>query len=347
MRTKRSPLYVTLIIILLILIGICSFFIYYFFDMSHNVFDLENILYTEESEINYQVSLKDNEYYNSSENNDIYLTDLIDNIDSYFNYTLTFNSKVKGEYNYYVIGNLNVYVEDTDEKILTRELYRSEEFNYQIDGNVLALTEDFDMNIDEYLALYNQFKADYDMEFKADITFDVNISYDVYSDIIGKKISDYKTLSVSLPVDDTTTSITVSPKVENEKREFSELTESDNRLYIAIYLEFGGAILLFIVLIIWLVKKIVDSESLYSRVLKSILRSYDSIIVEINDLPNLTNVDILFVPDFKELVDAQKELKRPINYNEVIKEHEAIFILTDNDKAYVYKLRDIDLINKK
>ena len=84
----------------------------------------------------------------------------------------------------------------------------------------------------------------------------------------------------------------------------------------------------------------VNKESLYSRKLKKILNTYDSIIVNVETLPKTSDLSVVNVTTFEELVDAQMEVRLPINFKEDTKKHIAKFVLVRNNLAWIYTLEE-------
>lgn len=338
MKNNKALIYGVFVTILLVLIGICLFFMYYFYDVSKSLVDFKELVYTEQADIDYQVKLKDNKYYEDGNDSDAYVTKLLESIDTYFKYTLSFNDKVTGEYSYYILGEMTNYVKDTNDVIYTKELVKTNANKYRVDGKIINISEDFDIKASEYLKVFNDFKKDYSLALDGTVKFNVVINYDVYNETTGKKIKDTEVLAVSYNLGDSTTKIAKTMRKEDNKRVFSDSTEEDHKLYVAIYLEFGGAILLFITLIMLLVKKMVYSESVYNRVFRRIMKNYKSILVEVADVPDLTDILVFRVTNFEDMVDANRDLKIPIMYKEVIKNRETVFIILKDNQAYVYKL---------
>ena len=71
-----------------------------------------------------------------------------------------------------------------------------------------------------------------------------------------------------------------------------------------------------------------------------ILSTYDSIIVNIKELPNLEGYNVIKVESFNELIDAHSEIRKPINYYKE-KDLSAFFLISDNIawKYIIYKKR--------
>lgn len=75
-------------------------------------------------------------------------------------------------------------------------------------------------------------------------------------------------------------------------------------------------------------------EEDYQRELKQILKVYDSILVESENLPRLTEKNVIYITSMKELVDAQLEIRKPIYYK--ILPNTCTFVLLDQDEALIY-----------
>ena len=66
------------------------------------------------------------------------------------------------------------------------------------------------------------------------------------------------------------------------------------------------------------------------------MTTYDSIIVNVKDKPNIEDYNVIEVESFEELIDAHSELRMPINFYE--EENKSIFILLNENTAWTYTL---------
>lgn len=80
-----------------------------------------------------------------------------------------------------------------------------------------------------------------------------------------------------------------------------------------------------------------DEYSLFIKNKKRILRTYDSIIVEVEDIPNIAGKNIIKVKSIEDLVDAQLELREPIYYKN--DNDSCFFMLLHYNEACVYILK--------
>ena len=75
----------------------------------------------------------------------------------------------------------------------------------------------------------------------------------------------------------------------------------------------------------------------YHKEINKILSTYDSIIVNSDNIRDLSKYNVIKVNKFEELLDAHSEVRMPINYVEV-KENYSIFVLINNDVAWIYRV---------
>ena len=83
-----------------------------------------------------------------------------------------------------------------------------------------------------------------------------------------------------------------------------------------------------------------NPDKVYENKVKSILNTYDSVLVKSNSVPSFDDRNIIQVMSIDDLIDAQLEIRKPICY---MKQTESCaFALLDDKEAYVYveKLRD-------
>lgn len=341
MKNNRKVLYTLLIIVFLILIGISSFFAYYFYNLKDTSISLDEVIVNEKSLMSYNVKLKDNKYYQSISDNNTYMISLIDNITAYFNYSTTFTDSIDGEYSYYIVGKVQ---STSNGNNVDSEIYKSEIYKYEISGNVINISNTFNIDLDKILDEYKEFLNTHGINANSSVYYEVHLNYSVFSDKINKTITNEKVLSIGIPNSDITR-INIPEEDKVERKEFSEITDKDNEIYVLIMIEFLGVILLNVLIIIILVRKLSRVVSIYDHDLEKILKEYDEYIVHIKDLPDLSKKEVLFVDSFDDLVDASITLHNPINFIEIIKGKDATFMVFNGRYVYVYKF-DIKNIEK-
>jgi len=97
---------------------------------------------------------------------------------------------------------------------------------------------------------------------------------------------------------------------------------------------------LFIILAICLgiyIREEPDEFSVFVKNRRRILKTYNSIIVEVEDIPNIAGKNIIKVKSIEDLVDAQLELREPIYYKN--DNDSCFFMLLHYNEACIYILR--------
>lgn len=316
-KKNRTILYYNLIFILIILIGISSFFLAYFYNLIDEDLRMQDVSVVENSEMNFSVKEKGKEVF--THNKDTYNLSDIDTINTYFNYSITFSEEVTGSYSYNIVGYREVNGEDI-------EIYKSNNYQYEVTGHIINLSSSFDIK-----------DIPTNIVGASNLKYVVKINYSLFNDYLGRSFVKSDSLNITIPNMNETT-IKTSDKVSNKKIVFSETKDDDNELYLVITLEFMGAIIMFILLILLILRTINKENDPYQMTIDHILKKYEKQIVKLKSIPDLAKMDVLFVSDFKDLVDASYNLDQVINYTEVIKNKASIFVVFNKHVAYVYKI---------
>ncbi len=78
-------------------------------------------------------------------------------------------------------------------------------------------------------------------------------------------------------------------------------------------------------------------ESLFKGTISDILKTYDAILVEVENLPDISDKKLIQTISFKDMVNAEYEFRKPIYY--IHNEYAYDFILFNKDDAYVYTVK--------
>lgn len=340
MNKNKLGFYSVVICFLVMLIGISSYFLYYFHTIKDSDFSTNGLKIIEKSDMSYTVKLLKNDYFDNT-NTEAYITNLIDDIKSNFNYSVSFDKRVKGEYSYFINGVL--VAEKDGNKILNREILKQNVKKYEVDGNVINLSDVLNVDFDSLYKIYSNFSDEYGEYDKAYINYEITLHYNIYNEEINRYVTNSKVLNLYVPINNTIAEVSVSPSEEEARKEFSNLTNTVKPIYLVIVGELIGVIVLCLFIIYYLIRSIVRSETRFDRIRKNLLKKYDANIVHIKELPDLEKYNVMFVDNFKDLVDASNTLKLPINYVDVIMGHVGTFIILSKRTAYVYKLNEKDL----
>ena len=94
--------------------------------------------------------------------------------------------------------------------------------------------------------------------------------------------------------------------------------------------------IIFVKVIVEMIKE-KEKDGKYKNELRKILKNYDSIIVNTKNVLNISELNIIDVDSFNELIDAHNEVRQPINFTE--DNFGATFILINDKTVWRYVLR--------
>lgn len=302
------------------------------------------IEYTEKSSLNYRVYYSENPFYTDEyiTEGKTYVQEYVDKISADFSYDVEYTDKLtKGEYEYYVQAKLIAYTPgDEDNDLWTKE-YRL------TDVETASILKDSSYAIKKSVDIdYHMFKNDFETY---RITTGVNANAKLIVELIVNNHGEYPDLDnfdysssvkMEFPLGDTTFKIKTTTTDEEDKHRIVKFREEDHeKLYMKVIVILLWILAIFTTVVLIIVvsfnrKKI----SYYERILRKILITHDSIIVNVEKLPSLSGKSIVDVTSFDELLDAQGEVRLPINFKEDKKKHISKFVLVHDDLAWVYTL---------
>lgn len=80
-----------------------------------------------------------------------------------------------------------------------------------------------------------------------------------------------------------------------------------------------------------------DEKTIYLSNLKKVLKSYDAVLVDSENLPELRGKNILMVTNVSDMIDAQIEIRKPIYYKREV--DSCAFVIIDGKEACVYIMK--------
>lgn len=106
----------------------------------------------------------------------------------------------------------------------------------------------------------------------------------------------------------------------------------------------GTVALLFIGLFI---KSLLKMKNPYQAELNKILRTYDSVLVEVEVMPKISDKKVVRTKFFKDMVNVQFEVRKPIYY--LRGPVGCTFVIMNEDTAYIFELAaaDFEVDNKE
>ena len=330
-----------LLISIIIISGLLS---YYYLKLGLNNKYNKEVEYNSTSNTTYKVYLFENDYFEEPylEMGKTYISSLINYIDIDFNYNLNFSEFLSGQYTYYIKGTIaaDKLKEDSSYWSKSYILKQPETITYNNQNNFTVLTN-VKIDYQKYNRLLNEFRKEYGISFNGIFRVEFIIESTNEANNIKEKIPIKSITEVKIPLTQQVIDLSIDLKNNNDQGKVTEtITNNDINHYVFLTLSVILALftLLLIIKAVKLLLKYYSNKSEYSKKLKKILSTYDNIIVNVSSIPKLEDLKQIEVSNFSEMIDAQSEVRMPINYLEEEKNYKSIFILVSDNIAWKYTL---------
>ena len=340
----KNQKYLYIIPTIVIIVGLLLVYSYYILSKG------KEIEYRENSNIDYSVCLKENQFYDNkcvSKGNQ-YVASLIDYIPANFNYRLDFlNSGVEYVYNYSIIAEFNVLDNENDKVLYTKEevLYVSDDKTSNGGINI-----NYNLNIDynKYNNLLNNFISVYDLNQTKNtlkVSMDVNVKNKDNQNIDFSQVNASKATSITIPLTTKTVNIDISGTTLNTDND--KIVIKPDRNY-ALILVIGIALLatgvITIILFSYLIKKNKTVREIYEERIKKITLAYDSYIQKITGDYPIGASQICKVSTFRDMIEIKESSEKPLLMLENKEKTGTFFLIPVGEGViYTYAIRIVDI----
>lgn len=331
----KRQLILILFFLLLLFLGIVCLLIGY------NNKKVVSLKYRENNNIDYKVYLKDNEYFDSDyiDKGKTYITSLIDHIHIDYKYNIDYDQEVKANYKYKVVAQIEANkTENSPGNYWTKQYDVTKYHNDSVENiSNYSINQSVDIDYNKYNEILKGFKNSVGLANSEGI---LKVILLIESEVDGEKISspiDSK-LILKMPLSQLAIEATIDSDVNNRVKDISKTVKDNNPIYLILTLV-GILSLLVALLVLWILlrnRHIYKLNNKYEVELKRITNTYDSIIVNVEELPDMTDYNMIKVESFEELIDAHSEVRMPINYYQT-KDY-SIFLLFNDNTAWKYVL---------
>ena len=322
-----------------------SLFSLYYFKMGLKNTYQEEVSYKSSSNVSYKVYLLENDYFDEPYlgMDRTYISSLINYIDINFNYNLNFSNFVSGKYTYYIKGIIAAdKVKDDDSSYWSKSYILKEPVTISYDNqNSFNIDTNAKVDYQKYNSLLNEFRKDYGISFDGAFKVQLVIESESNATNIKESIPVDSLIEVRVPLTQQVIDLSIDLSNNDNEGEVSETivnNTSSNYVFLGLGILFMSVTLCLLWLIFRYIIFIYLSKSEYSKTLKKILSTYDSVIVNVSNLPNLNDLKVIEVNTFSELIDAHSEVRMPINYYEEVADCKSVFVLVSTNMAWVYTL---------
>ncbi len=301
--------------------------------------------YREGGSIDYNVFLKDNEFFEENHlgKDQSYVASLIDKIIADYSYEIDMDTDdVNYKYSYSITSRLEI-IDDTSKVAIfnpEQELV-SVQNKSQSSSNRLHINEIVVINYDEYNDLANKFLDTYELT-STTSNIVVTLEVDVLSDcnaFSGSAVDTY-TSELRIPLTTKTVNIKMTSAVPDAEAKMIACTRGAGaEVFMTTAIVLGVVDILMILLLVAFIFFTRTPDITYTARVKKILSQYKSYIQKINNLFETHGYQILMVNTFDEMLEIRDTIQAPIlMYENEDKTCAKFMIPTDSKLLYVYKI---------
>ncbi len=345
--------YTLRVLIMFGLVAIIGLLIYFCFENGFSKTKTISLDYEEKDSIDYDIKLLDqqNNPFGSGAltPGNYYISDIIDDIstDLYYEYTLSEKADIK--YTYSVDAALKI-IDETSK----RELSDGANFNLVEDTakeeknvNKIEIAQNINLDYDYYNKMAKSVKemySDKDSNINGYILLKLYINIETIHQDFDEPLNKDTSVEVKIPL--LSNQVSIEKISDNNKKDsyvkhFSPEPAVELLLYVGIVLLILDTILF--LLSVNFVIKTLPRKTPYCLIRDNILKHYNKIIVNSRKIPDLSGYNVIDCVSFKELLDAQKIIDKPIIYYEIIKKQKCIFVIINVTDAYRFILKEADI----
>lgn len=310
---------------------------------------LNKLDYFDKPGIDYRVYYKENPFFKQQyiEKGNTYVQELIDHIDVDFSYYISYSDKLNASSNYNIEATIVATDPNTGDVVwdsYKKELLETKTISVK-DSKDYNILETVSVDYNEFNKFLNEFRNTNQTPVKAYLKVGLYAANSADKKEF-KNITSSNAIELEIPLNELNFKIRENVQMKSEQFKNTESRKKDKMISMIM----GGVLwVVAIVLAASLALQYhndVKREGAYNRKLRKILSTYDSIIVNVEKLPYVGELSVVYVTSFEELVDAQSEVRLPINFKENKAKHVARFVLIRNNLAWVYTLKEGDVVEK-
>ena len=307
------------------------------------------ISYESNGNIEYQINLKENDFYNIENTNfKNIIGKYIDNINLKFNYEFSasnlLNSKAKYSLKLYLVSEYTV--NNTKEEIWKQEyelIPETEEIN--INSGIVTISKDITFNYDEYNEIAKRIRIESGVLTNSYIKAEFTINNSLELTEKNITFNDEHTLIAKISLLENITTFEKINEYNNKETLYNTISENTN------YPLLITGIILLLVSLLFLIQSLkmfinTSAESKYIIEQNKILKRYGDVIAETSTKPNLEDTNIIEITNFIDMINIEDELRIPILFYEDTKGKESWFFIINNYNVYRYILK-VKFKNKK
>ena len=328
----KNVLYMFLMVIFMVLA-------YLFINSGINAKTKVYVNYKIDNDVIYKVYLYDSDKPLSM--NSRYTTSLVDRINLGFIFNSVFSTKVAGYYKYNINGYLVAYTDDIHDILLQKKYILLSDIINPLNNNenYIKLEQDIDINYNEYREELEKISKEYNVS--ANGYFEVD--FNVFNSLNFNEIDEIKELEKQIKVIIPLSYDNFRINVINDKKDLNSFYDFSKKQPVNYLLMLLGAFCLSlgIAMLSLVIRSMIISykeENKFNKEFKKILKLHDDKVVSVKRFYNKKKYNLIYVSTFDELIDVYNNVKKPISYKLIKRNSKAIFLLIEDNNAWIYRM---------
>lgn len=302
--------------------------------------------YTEGGSIDYNVFLKENEFFEDAYigKDQSYVASIIDRIIADYSYEIDMDTDdVNYRYSYTIKSRLEIIDKTSNVAIFNPEKVLVDVQNKsQSSSSKLRINEIVVINYDEYNDVANKFLETYDltsMESNIVVTLEVDVLSDC-SAFAGSAVDTY-TSELRIPLTTKTVNIKMTSAVPDAEAKMIACTRgAGSEVFKTTAIVLGVVDALAVLLLVAFIYLTRTPDVTYTARVKKILSQYKSYIQKIKNLFELQSYQLIMVDTFDEMLEIHDTIQAPIlMYENEDKTCTRFIIPTDSKLLYMYQIQ--------
>lgn len=297
------------------------------------------VTYNERGSVEYQVYLKDNQFYKQEylTADYAYIAVLVDHIQTQFNYSMRVDGRAEYEYSYYMDAQLLILDKDSGAALYDPVYTLVEPVSGKSTESALELTQEISLDFHSYDAIAREYVTTYGLQ---NPTCQLVVTLHTVVDGTCPNVADGQgkfDVSLTIPLNKSTLKAQTNTTVP--KLKVMACSTRGAQLLKVLTIVLGSVAVLWAVLLVVYVIRTRDRHINYARQVKKIMSSYKSYIQCIRDPIDTSGYQVLHLGTFTELLEIHDTLRLPIlMYEDDDRTCTKFMILTDAGFIYCYEI---------
>lgn len=348
-RAKYRKFRNTMILVLAIILSLTFAGALYSGITYYNLNKEEYITYSEKSNTDYLVYLKENPFYEEEylQKGQSYIASIIDSIESEFEYRVLMDTVgVSFNYSYWIDAELEI-IDNTSGRVIYKPVDNLVDKKvYKIESaNCIYIKDKVSISYDEYNDFATDFITAYNLENStSSVNIKLHVEINENASHFANELNNSYVVSINVPLTKQTVNIDITSSIPTTTQKVLLVENIEmNNFYKHLTIVLGVVEIILIIMFICFLYLTRNNDINYTIKIKKIINNYKSYIQKILNPFEYDAYKVITVATFKELLDIRDTVRSPILMYENEDQTCSTFVIpTNTDLLYLYEIKVAD-----